>query len=381
MHVLFLPASYPNRYLPQSHIYIQDQAEALAAYGLKADVLAIVPISLKQVFSKRKLAFGFWRSEGRKLHTWLYQFPSIPKWRSLNNAIRLFIGKRLFKRYVKEKGRPDLIHVHIYLAGDLAVWIKETYGIPYVVTEHYTHFARGTLSPWQNRLAAKVYGQSSRNIAVSREFSRLLQERYSRNFIDIPNCVDTDLFTPDSAKRPSDTKIFLNVAYLEKKKNQAALIRAFKDAFHKDPKYHLVIAGNGPEYADLKHLVQQLGLEESVTLFGFAARDQVRDLLRASDFFVLSSRHETFGVVLIEAMSCGLPVIATKSGGPESIVTDPSLGILCDIDQEQLADAMKKATTVEFDRSRIRQHCIDHYSMQALAQRLLPIYEEVSHEA
>lgn len=380
MHILILPTKYPNRYELQSHSYIQDQAKALTGAGEQVSVLALTPISFKQIISNPKWAFGLWKSKHDQILTWLCQFPSIPKFRALNNSIRVWIGKRLFKRYIKEYGLPDIVHVHIYLAGGLAIWIKEKYDVPFVVTEHYSHFASGTLTTWQNGFARKVFQQSSYNIAVSRKFCHLLEKEYNSNFVYAPNCVDTNYFKPNKQVESKSTVTFINVANLKKIKNHIMLINAFSDAFRKNPKYHLIIAGSGPESAKLQSLIRSLGMESNITLFGFATRAQVLTLMREASFFVLSSRYETFGVVLIEAMSCGLPVVSTRSGGPESIIVNNKLGLLCDVDQEQLAKAMVEVTTSNFDKNYIRKYCIDHYSEQTIATRLLEIYEQIQKE-
>ena len=107
---------------------------------------------------------------------------------------------------------------------------------------------------------------------------------------------------------------------------------------------------------------------------GRQKRDQVKLEIQRSDCFVLSSFHETFGVVLIEAMSCGVPVISSKSGGPESIITDSKLGVLCDL--ENLEHELLKITNAEFDSSYIRKYVIDNFSEDVISSRLISIFKE-----
>jgi len=101
----------------------------------------------------------------------------------------------------------------------------------------------------------------------------------------------------------------------------------------------------------------------------------VRTLLHQSDCFVLSSKVETFGVVLIEAMSCGLPVLSTKCGGPESIVTGPDLGLLCD--QDELSNALHQIAKAAFNKDRIRNYVMEHFSSGSIASQLKAIYFEI----
>ena len=93
-----------------------------------------------------------------------------------------------------------------------------------------------------------------------------------------------------------------------------------------------------------------------------------------SDCFVLSSFHETFGVVLIEAMSCGLPVLSTRSGGPESIIISDDYGFLCG--QSELGETMNKVTKIEFNPTVIREFAKDNFSQMAVSKKLEEIYFE-----
>ena len=158
------------------------------------------------------------------------------------------------------------------------------------------------------------------------------------------------------------------------------LIKAFEEAFGTNPKYHLLIAGDGPEKKKLEKLVAELKMKKNITLFGMATKDQVLDLMQKSDLFVLSSEYETFGVVLIEALSCGMPVVSARSGGPESIIKNNSLGYLCKIDQMDLANTMRDAVHKTFDYKKIRQYCIEHFSEEVVAEKLLDIYTGILDE-
>ena len=94
--------------------------------------------------------------------------------------------------------------------------------------------------------------------------------------------------------------------------------------------------------------------------------------MQQADCFVLSSYHETFGVVLIEAMSCGLPVLSTKSGGPESIIKNSSLGIICDL--KDLDKEMLKIIKSNFNSDYIRKYIIDNFSEKIISQQIIEVY-------
>ena len=125
---------------------------------------------------------------------------------------------------------------------------------------------------------------------------------------------------------------------------------------------------------NLNEQISSLDLHDQVKLFGRVSREKVLELMIQSDCFVLSSIHETFGVVLIEAMSCGLPVISTRSGGPESIITSDDYGFLCG--QSELGETMSKVTKIEFNPTIIREFAKDNFSQIAVSKKLEEIYFE-----
>ena len=96
--------------------------------------------------------------------------------------------------------------------------------------------------------------------------------------------------------------------------------------------------------------------------------------MQKSNCFVLPSHYETFGVVLIEAMACGLPVLSTKSGGPESIITSNEYGFLCE--ENELSDMLEQMVVKDFDSVEIRKYVQNSFSENAVRKKLEFIYGE-----
>lgn len=377
MHVLLIPISYPNTYNKQSHVFFEEQARALSLTGIDVGVLAVIPISFQQIWKEKRLDTGLHEYISDGVRVYRYQFPAIPKMWRLNSWLRTWLGKRQFKKYSKKYGSPDISHVHVSLGGMLAVWINLEFKIPYVVTEHYTSFLKNNMPSWKTNLAQVVFTNSKKNIAVSNDFKTKLEQDYNAKFEYIPNIVDTDFFVPNNkAAFGHPTKNFLNIGNLKPQKSQDMLIRAFAKTFQGKADIKLVIAGSGPEYSRLKKLVSRLGMQEQISFYGQADRNEVLKLMQESDCFVLSSTFETFGVVVIEAMSCGLPVIATRSGGPESIISSEKLGILCDIDEIKLSDALINSTINTYDSNYIREYAVTNFASATVAARLKKLYQE-----
>jgi glycosyltransferase involved in cell wall biosynthesis len=362
-------------------IFFKEQAEALSKAGNKIGVVSISEIHHSEVWKSKKLVFNSINFNENNINTYRIQIPYIPKFPNIRRRLKLFIFKIVFKKYIKKHSLPDIVHLHSFMSGEFAIWIKEKYNIPYVVTEHFSGFARKTISVANLNIAKKIYSLSSYNIAVSEQFKNLLHNEFDICFNYIPNIVNIDFFNVKEKKATKQFN-FINIAFLDTKKNQAMLIRAFTKSFKNQLQVRLTIVGNGQEYSNLKNLIKKLNMEDQIFLYGKANREEVKMLLQKSDAFVLSSQYETFGVVVIEAMSCGLPVIATKCGGPESIITLDKIGLLSDMDENDLSNKltyMYKNKSI-YDSDYIRNHVVKNFSEETVVNQLIKIYKVVKNE-
>ncbi len=373
MHILLLPSSYPNNYNIQSGIFFKEQAEALAKRKHKVGVLAINFLYYREVFQKQKIDFGIKYSSENNVNVISYQSVATPKLYNLKFWLKFMIGRNLFKRYIKIYGKPDVIHVHVFQQGKLARWIKKKYNINYVVTEHYSDVMLDNLTNYQRRSASKTYSFSCYNIGVSNALCQILQQRYKQSFSFIPNLTDT-LFFSLREKKEGNQISFINIANLKKIKNQAILLRAFYLAFKGNDKYQLTIVGDGIEKQNLLSICKELNMINQVRFFGKANKEQVKNELHKSDYYVSTSDTETFGVVLIEAMSCGLPSLSTKNGGAESILTNSNLGILCNSSIQEIAIGLQQLTSTQYNSQEIREYAISHFSDQHVIPQLEEIY-------
>ncbi|MEN6411818.1 MAG: glycosyltransferase [Veillonellales bacterium] len=379
MHILVVPSWYPSEENPILGIFFKEQAEALAKTNETIGVLVLREdsiLNIKKILKYRIRVNHFSIKNDSHIQYLELCYISFPKIKSIKKLQRDILVKVITKKYIKIYGKPDIIHLHSFLAGDIALRFKRKYKIPYVVTEHSTGFARDLFPNNDIEYATTIYRNSSKCIAVSNEFCSLLKEKTKCNFIYIPNMVNAKRFIIKYFDNKSYFQ-FVNIASLDEKKNQIMLVRAFYNQFRSVKDVKLVIAGEGPLKQNIQKEIVSLGIDDQVILFGKASRDEVKTLLQSSDAFVLSSRHETFGVVLIEAMSCGLPVVATKSGGPESIVANKKLGELTEIDVDSLATGMSIVYNSYYDKEYIRKYAIDHFSEDAVTSQLINVYNEI----
>lgn len=378
LKIIIIPSWYPNSFTSIGGIFFKEQAEALVKHGHDVSVISINSYSVLEILKHKKVPLKSDDFIENDVDTYTVEYPHIPKLYRLREKISLYLFKKKFNKYIEKNGLPDIVHVHSYTAGKFALWLKKNYNISYVVTEHFSGFARGIVSESNMQLAKQVFSHSEINIAVSNEFKKLLEDKFDVEFQYIPNIVNINFFNP-AQKNNDNTFKFINIAFLNKNKNQSILIKAFAEVFKNSDKVTLTIVGDGPEYNELKSLIDKLQMQKQIFLYGRARRDEVKKLLQQSDAFVLSSQYETFGVVVIEAMACGLPVVATKCGGPESIVQDERIGLLSDIDEDSLAKSMRYIfeNKNRYNSEFIAQYTKDNFSEKAVCENLAKLYEKI----
>ena len=156
------------------------------------------------------------------------------------------------------------------------------------------------------------------------------------------------------------------------------LIKAFSKAF-KEKKAILRIGGDGPIRDELQKLIKDNGMEDKIILLGSLSREEVAEEMKRCDAFVLASEHETFGVVYIEALACGRPIIGTYNGGAEDIIKDYN-GIIVEkknIDALSNALIQMKNEYNTYDKNEIREKTILSYSEKVLVEKLKGVYKKI----
>jgi glycosyltransferase involved in cell wall biosynthesis len=259
--------------------------------------------------------------------------------------------------------RPEVIHAHVFEAGFPAVLLARRFGARIVVSEHFTAFQRGLVRGMDLRLARFTFRHADLVCPVSEDLRAQLQAVEPRGrYRVVPNVVDTSIFYPGTTR--SGPLRLLNVAALADKKRHADLIDAVAgmDA-------ELEIVGDG-ELRD--ELVARAG--RNVRFLGALPPERVAERMRAADVFVLSSEFENLPVVLLEALACGLPVVATDVGGVREVV-DESVGALVPPrDVPALRRAIVDVAARSFDRGALAARARDRYGMEAIARAWDEIY-------
>jgi len=383
VHILILPSSYPRPYEKLSGIFYRDQARALKKNGVFTGVIDPDPRTLRTLLRKDAFLNRFQISyiDDSGIPTLRANDWCLPFARKLYAKHFISQAKRLFKLYVKRFGKPEIIHAHGILWGGVAARIiAREYNIPFVVTEHSSEYALNLIQEWQKPFIREVIKDASSIIAVSFSLISVLHSfGESKRFKVVPNVVDTDFFTKSGKKENQALFRFISIAPLDLKKGIDILLKAFASVFSDRQDIVIEIGGKGKDRDYLGQLVKDLGVASQVKILGVLSRAQVRDAFHRCDAFVLPSCYETFGLCYVEAMACGLPVIATRCGGPQDFVNHNN-GYLVEVGNvEQTAKAMEDLYNNRdswHGRSEaIRKYVIDSFSEAAIAGNLANIYQ------
>lgn len=378
MHILIVPSElFLTELNPFGGIFQYGQAKAFAKAGHQVGVISVGFITLRYLFKK----YPYHAAENQDSLNILRKYERsfllerhIKPEMNVQRYLKLF--KKQYEEYICEFGHPDIVHAHnFFYAGFMAGWIKDSYGVPFVLTEHSSAFARGFVPNRINYLLSRVGLKAGIVSCVSSPFKRLMETRLDLHFEVLPNIVDSAFLTKKHINN-STKFVFLTLGSLEDNKNQALLLHAFSSRF-KNEEVSLKIGGVGPDLLKLKNLARDLGISHQVFFLGHLSRVDVVQEMRRANCFVLSSNYETFGVVLIEALASGLPLIATRCGGPEDIVNAGN-GILVDVGSvEQLASSMRyvKNNITKYNRDTLFNEANSLYSARAFVKKAIDFYE------
>jgi teichuronic acid biosynthesis glycosyltransferase TuaC len=378
MHSLLLPSWYNTPDKPWRGTFIDDQARALARAGVRTGIAFVERRSLS------RMSATAWRSS--HFQTVLERDAAgiaIARMCGWSTFAQTVTGSRVWSRlmrrvavtYARVHGTPDLLHGHAALWGGHAAMVAaEALGRPYVVTEHASAIMNGSLSPAERRHAAAIYRNAAAVIAVSEPVRRAVDAIAGRAVSEIlPSTVDTSYFEPPRFPRDGPFT-FLAVADLIASKRLDLLIAAFVRLRIRHPEVRLVIAGSGKERGRLEATASLLDGTRSIRFTGALSRAEVRRAMQEADALVLPSDYETFGVVLIEAMASGVPLLATRCGGPEEIVT-PATGLLVDCDDsDALLRAMGEMMRRPFDAAQLHAAAQARFGYEAFGGRLRALY-------
>lgn len=373
MKILMISRGWPTKNDPKWGCFEKDQAEALMSLGHEVKVLCLdCRFSLKPYIPKitRTNINGVDYISFRGLPQALMALLA-----GNRVAIKMeqWMVSKLYEKLLESGFRPEIAYSHFVLNSAAASILKEKFGLPLVVIEHSSELVKNKLSSIIETQARIAYNSANQIISVSDYLRNRIKDYFGIDSIVVPNMLGADFLKKPNIKKRSITERvkFLSVGALLPLKGYMELIEAFSMV---DLPYdwELAIIGYGKLDNKLKRRVEQLGLTNHIKFLGARNKSEIIAEMATSDVFVLNTKKETFGVVYIEALSQGLPCIATKCGGAKGIVglTD---GINIEVgDQNALIGALKYMAEhhLEYDREDIRNRCLKRYAPTEVAKNI-----------
>ena len=281
--------------------------------------------------------------------------------------------------FINDFVKPDvLIAQASYPAAVIANRLSKEYNIPFVVTVRMSPFPftefltrKGSIK----EIIKKPLEEADYLIATSNSLQERLHDFGFKKVRVINNPVDTEFFHMSPREKANECRI-LTIGRIEEQKGYDLLIKALSQL---EIPFELRIGGDGSKTDEYKKLAKNLGIDERIIWLGILSREQVRDEMQACSFYVLSSRHETFGNVIPEAMACGKPIVSTRCGGPEDILND-KIGYLCEnMNVEDLAEKIKLMINnhSQFSSEEIRKEVVTNFSPEVWLAQLESLFKEI----
>jgi glycosyltransferase involved in cell wall biosynthesis len=352
-------------------IFEFDQAKALAQAGHKVIYAAV---DVRSIRRWRKWGFESCEKDGVQVEAINIPGGRIPK--PILRQMQMQGLRNLYKRIEAKHGKPDIIHAHFLGYGNISTKVLSNQNIPIVLTEHLSAMNNKVLEPQLFKLGSDTYPKINQLITVSKALADSIEVKFGIKSVVIPNIVDTNSFHFMGMIKDDNVFTFISTGALIHRKRMDMLISSFHAAFRENRSVKLYIFGEGPERAKLKEMIANYELGTQVYLMGLKDRKEIAEKLYESNCFVLASKLETFGVAYIEALAAGVPVIATRCGGPEEFVHEEN-GVLIEVDDAKaLTNAMLEMynTSNRFDKEKISKEIIEKFSPQAIAEQLTDVY-------
>jgi glycogen(starch) synthase len=409
--VIVVASWFPAYDDPAAGRFVADQAEALAATGVaRVSVVSFDTARLSGGAASRGRQAAVVLDAGRKAAATASPLFQAPAWAvdpalpvarlSIPDGLTTAAGPAhaaahrrdvlgaLGRRLVDEgwTGNRGVVHAHtVYPDGAGAVALADALGWPLVLTEHSSFVERIVSTPALRDAYAAALGRAHRTLAVSEMLARELRSTFPEHATRIevlPNAVPMDLFPLGTGERVTDQLLF--VGYRKVSKGIENLLRAVAIAREARPSVTLRLLGRSPDAATEQRWVElagSLGLGDAVSFEDPIDRRGIAEAMATASLFVHPSPRETFGVVAVEALASGLPVVATDSGGVSEIlgVEPERVGAIVPIDDPvRLGQAIVETLgrRASFDPSELRASVERRFGSAFIAERLLVLYRE-----
>lgn len=373
--VLIVPEWYPWPELPGLGVWVREQARAVARTH------DVVVLAARHVGGSPLGGYDISEAQEEGLPVMRVRYRAagaVPKGDFASRLRGLYAGLRRLRRRGFE---PEVVHAHVFSAGFPALGLARRLHAPLVVSEHYSGIPLGRLTRWDRAIARFTFEHAALVCPASAELGAHIAALAPRARLHpVPNPVDTSVFRPARAGESDGggPPRAVVVGALKAGKGHPELLEALAHLDRDGAGLAVDLVGEGPDRQALEAHTRRLGLERSVRFHGRLTREEVAERMRTAHFLILPSLWENAPVAAIEALACGLPVVASRVGGIPEIVPDDAGLLVPPGDVGALAGAIHAMSHrhCEFNPLELAPRAHERFGLEAVARQWTVAYDE-----
>lgn len=369
MKALVYTCLFPNHLQPNKAVFIKHRMQHFAKLdGCDIKVVNPVPFSPSWSFIERRYPYSRVRRKEMLEGIEVYhpRYALIPKVSMPLHGVFMYLSSLKLIKEIERTFPFDLIDGHyIYPDGFAAVLLGRALGKPVVLSARGTDINQFTDFRVIKPMIRYALDRACHVISVCQALKDRMVEigANSEKITIIPNGIDLNHFYPEDrtdARRclglTEDAKIVLSVGALIPLKGYDVLLGAVGELAKKMKDLRLYVVGEGSQRGILESRAREMNLASNVSFVGQRPNSELRNWYNAANVFCLPSSREGWANVLVEALACGTPVVATNVGGAPEILTTPEVGLLVERNPSSIEEGLLSALNREWDRSKIHRH-------------------------
>lgn len=382
--VLFLASWYPSRVDPFNGDFIERHAEAISLFNKVFVIYVVKDPNLKD--GKTEIV----KEISGNLISYKAYYPYSPykigwfeKLNSNRWSYKLF--KEVYKKFVEEYGAPDIVQLNVLMkAGIFARWLKKKYNLPIVLSEHWGGYFKERKEGYLQQsllyksLSKKIFNNCDYVLPVTRSLGERMNKLLGKKpYSVIPNVVDTTLFYPVLITKKNKLR-FIHASSLAYPKNIEGILNVTKKLYQNRKDFELYLVG--PASEDILQWTKDNGLMNTCVFFtGLIPYQEVAEQIRNANALIMFSHSENLPCIILEALSCGLPVISTDTGGISEVINKENGILISPGKEDELFNAMNGLfdNISNYDKQKIAFSAKNKFSFEIVGKQFDKVYKEI----
>ena len=386
-YILFLPKWYPCRTDPLNGIFVKRHGKAISAFIDVVVLYVIVDANLKKGIYERVETI-----EEGMLTVRYYFKKNITGISILDKLLKLFLYTWCsflgYNSICKTKAsKPLLTHVHVFLRpAVIAYFIKVFNGINFIVTEHWTGYltARNAYKGTARKYITSFVAKRAAGIVPVSEALRnaMVKHNILSNYFVIPNVVDVDRFINQGSAKDEPATILFVGSMIDEHKNVSGMINVMIELRKKRTDFKFVIIGTGIDEAKIMNTIKVNNLEAYIEFLGYIPNNDLPKYYSVGSFMIMFSQFEIQPTVILEAMACGLPVIAPNIGGISEVINDKNGFVIEPNNAGELEEkiCILLDTYKNYNSTDIRNYIVNRFSNEKVGANFYELYLKIANK-